>query len=157
MTAVNAYTFFTHPYPTMCSHPNPHYVHTPSPSLCAHTLTLTMCTHPHPHYVHTPSPSLCAHTLTLTMCTHPHPHYVLTPSLCAHTLILTMCTHHQAYFFEDDSDGQQILTSNEHITPLLPHGSSAPTIHVHLWTGYLSVVEAILVVSDHMIWQEHVT
>lgn len=53
-----------------------------------------------------------------------------------------------AYFFEDDSDGQQIINSTEHIAPLLPNGVPSPTIHVHLWTGYLSLVEAVLVVAQ---------
>eukprot|EP00731_Ephydatia_muelleri_P009489 Em0005g75a len=53
----------------------------------------------------------------------------------------------EAYFFEDDSDGQQVIASAEHLAPLLPNGVPSPSIRVHLWTGYLSMVEAILVVA----------
>ena len=57
-----------------------------------------------------------------------------------------MCTHTQAYFFEDDSDEQ----SGSDVSPLVrrpPSQSVSNAPHSHILTGYLSVVELLVLVS----------
>ena len=59
-------------------------------------------------------------------------------------LIICMCV--QAYFFEDDSDDQ----SGSDVSPLVrrpPSQSSSNTPHSHIFTGYISAIELLLLVS----------
>lgn len=53
----------------------------------------------------------------------------------------------QAYFFEDDSDEH----SSSDISPLVRRPASnsvSSTPHTHIFTGYLSVIEVIVLVSE---------